>query len=181
MDVLIVDGYNVINAWPELAKIKDISLDHARDRLVQWMASFAGFAGIEIITVFDAHMVKGGQGHCTKMSGIQVIFSKDGETADSVIEKMVYDLARDGGKCVFVATADRAEQTAILGSGAYRMSVRELRKAIKDAAHQLVDKHGAVSPQRRTLESQLQSDVKQRLEEIRRRQSSYSPEKRQLD
>lgn len=181
MDVLIIDGYNVINAWPELVKLKEIGLEYARDRLVQWMGSFAGFAGVQVITVFDAHLVKGGSECCTKTPGSRIIFSKESETADSVIEKLVYDLVNNAGKCVFVATADRAEQLAILGSGAFRMSVRELRKVVAEATHQLADQHGVDNRQRRTLESQLQSDVKQRLEEIRRRQCTYSPEKRQLD
>jgi uncharacterized protein len=182
MDVLIVDGYNVINAWPELCQLKEESLEHARERLIQWMASFAGFKGMAVTVVFDAYLVKGGQERCYEVSGIQVVFSQDGETADSVIEKLVYTLVKDRRQKVFVATSDWAEQLTILGSGAYRMPVRELRNAVTDATKQQMAEHGdRTGRQRQTLESRLENDVIMRLEEIRRRKLIQWPEKRQLD
>ena len=46
MDILIVDGYNIIGAWPELVGLKKVSLANARDRLIEILADFQGYTGI---------------------------------------------------------------------------------------------------------------------------------------
>jgi len=50
---LIVDGYNVINAWAELIKLKDQSLEHARDKLVEMMAGYGAYKGYRVTVVYD--------------------------------------------------------------------------------------------------------------------------------
>lgn len=59
MDILIVDGYNIIGAWPELRELRDVDLALARDRLVERMAEYQAFTGCKVIIVFDAHLVQG--------------------------------------------------------------------------------------------------------------------------
>lgn len=181
MSILIVDGYNVINAWPELNKLKEISLDQARERLIQWMASYAGHQGVEVIIVFDAYMAKGKHDRCCEISGVKVLFSLENETADSVIERLAYGLVNERKGDVFVATADWAEQLTILASGAFRISIRELQSAILDSVREISEQHGEPAGGRRTLEGRLQRGIKERLEEIRRSRCAQSSEKRQLD
>lgn len=178
MDILIVDGYNAINIWPELNQLKGKNLAQARERLIQWMANYAGYKGLEVIVVFDAGMVKGDLERCCDISGIQVVFSQAGETADSVIERLTYDLLNEGRGNIFVATDDWAEQLTILVSGAFRVSIRELRSFVLDTAREISEQHGEMASRRRTLEGRLQRGVMQRLEEIRRRRCPQSPEKR---
>jgi predicted RNA-binding protein with PIN domain len=169
MDILIVDGYNVINAWPELNKLKEINLGQARERLIQWMASYAGFKGLEAIIVFDAYMAKGNDERHCEISGVKVVFSQEGETADSVIEELAYDFIREKKGNIFVATGDWAEQLTILGSGAFRVSIRELQSDVFGAAQEISERHGKTAGNRRTLEGRLQRGTIQRLEEMRRR------------
>jgi len=52
LEYLLVDGYNIINAWPELRELGN--LEHARARLVELLASYGAFRGIEVIVVFDS-------------------------------------------------------------------------------------------------------------------------------
>lgn len=59
MDILIVDGYNMIGAWPELVQLKQRDLAAARDRLIEILAEYQGFTGFKVIVVFDAYDVKG--------------------------------------------------------------------------------------------------------------------------
>ncbi|MEW8987100.1 MAG: NYN domain-containing protein, partial [Bacillus sp. (in: firmicutes)] len=59
MDILLVDGYNIIGAWPELRELKNKDLAAARDRLVERMAEYQAYSGYRVIVVFDAHFVKG--------------------------------------------------------------------------------------------------------------------------
>ena len=57
---MIVDGYNIIGAWPELIALRDEEdLEAARDRLIDKMAEFKAFTGYRVIVVFDAHYVPG--------------------------------------------------------------------------------------------------------------------------
>ncbi len=59
MNILLVDGYNIIGAWPELRELKNKDLAAARDRLVECMAEYQGYTGYRVIVIFDAHYVTG--------------------------------------------------------------------------------------------------------------------------
>lgn len=59
MDILLVDGYNIIGAWPELKALKEHDLAAARDRLVERMAEYQAMSGYRVIVVFDAYYVPG--------------------------------------------------------------------------------------------------------------------------
>lgn len=86
--LLIVDGYNMIGAWPELVKLKkQDKLEDARDDLLNRLSNYAKYEGIEVIIVFDAQLVPGIQ-QTYKKSRLTVIFTKEDETADSYIERI---------------------------------------------------------------------------------------------
>lgn len=125
---LLVDGYNMIFAWEELKKAAGESLDDARKLLTDILGDYRGYRKNRIILVFDAYKVPGGAERREEHHGIQVVYTKAGETADSWIERECYALAREG-KRVRVATSDAAEQYTILGHG-LRMSAQELRLEI---------------------------------------------------
>ena len=124
MDILIVDGYNIIGAWPELIELKNKDLSAARDRLVEKMAEYQAVTGFQVIIVFDAHFVQGVQKKYSNFH-VEVIFTKESETADERIEKLAISLNNRKTQ-VHVATSDFTEQWAIFGQGALRKSAREL-------------------------------------------------------
>jgi hypothetical protein len=124
MDILLVDGYNIIGAWPELRELKDRDLPAARDRLVERMAEYQAFSGYRVIVVFDAYYVQGTEKKY-KNHKVEVIFTKENETADERIEKLAISLNNRRTQ-VHVATSDFTEQWAIFGQGALRKSAREL-------------------------------------------------------
>ena len=124
MDILLVDGYNIIGAWPELQNLKNKDLAAARDRLVEKMAEYQGFTGYKVIVVFDAYGVQGLEKKY-KNYQIDVIFTKENETADERIEKLAITLSNRKTQ-IHVATSDYTEQWAIFGQGALRISAREL-------------------------------------------------------
>ncbi|MBR2086721.1 MAG: NYN domain-containing protein, partial [Oscillospiraceae bacterium] len=68
-------------------------------------------------------------------SGISIVYTKEAETADTYIERISHELARDYR--VKVATSDGTEQIIILGNGAFRMSAEELRLEIAEAVRQM--------------------------------------------
>ena len=124
MDILLVDGYNVIGAWPELKMLKERDLAAARDRLVEKMAEYQAYTGYRVIVVFDAYFVQG-TAKKYKNHKIEVIFTRKNETADERIEKMAISLNNRKTQ-IHVATSDLTEQWAIFGQGALRKSAREL-------------------------------------------------------
>ncbi|WP_096202169.1 NYN domain-containing protein [Bacillus sp. FJAT-45350] len=123
-EILLVDGYNIIGAWPDLSALKDKDLALARDILVEKLAEYQAFTGYKVYVVFDAHMVVG-VGKKYKNHRIEVIYTRENETADERIEKLVLELKRIDRQ-IHVATSDFAEQSVIFGSGALRKSAREL-------------------------------------------------------
>ncbi|MBT2758967.1 NYN domain-containing protein [Mesobacillus foraminis] len=124
MDILLVDGYNIIGAWPELRVLKNKDLSAARDLLIEKMAEYQAYTGYRVIVVFDAHYVQGTEKKF-KNHEVEVIFTRENETADERIEKMAIALNNRLTQ-IHVATSDFTEQWAIFGQGALRKSAREL-------------------------------------------------------
>ncbi|MFC4323857.1 NYN domain-containing protein [Litchfieldia salsa] len=124
MDILIVDGYNIIGAWPELRKLKTVDFAEARKLLIEKMAEYQAITGYRVIVVFDAHLVQGTEKK-SKNHKVEVIFTRENETADERIEKLAKEL-NDRRTQIHVATSDYTEQWAIFGQGALRKSAREL-------------------------------------------------------
>lgn len=122
--ILLVDGYNIIGAWPELRELKERDFAASRDRLIEQMAEYQAFTGIRVIVVFDAQFVQGIE-RKYKNHKIEIIFTKENETADERIEKMAISLNNVKTQ-VHVATSDLTEQWVIFGRGALRISAREL-------------------------------------------------------
>ncbi|WP_017729616.1 NYN domain-containing protein [Halalkalibacterium ligniniphilum] len=123
-EILLVDGYNMIGAWAELRELKDRDLGLARDRLVEILAEYQAYTGYKVMIIFDAHMVSG-VGRKYNNHRVDVIYTRENETADERIEKLVRQLKQIDTR-IHVATSDFAEQSVIFGSGALRKSAREL-------------------------------------------------------
>lgn len=123
---LLVDGYNIIFAWDELKKIAAENLDAARNELINMMCNYQGYDGSELILVFDAYKVKGKHREVEKYLNINIVYTKESETADTYIERVSHELSRKHR--VRVATSDGPEQMIIFGNGAMRISAEEFHK-----------------------------------------------------
>ena len=123
-EYLLIDGYNIIFAWEDLRELALKDIMAARDKLIDLIVDFAGFRREHVILVFDAYKVRGGRGEVIHVGGIDVIYTKEAETADLYIEKAAHELSKKYK--VTVATSDAVEQVIIYGAGAYRMSAQNL-------------------------------------------------------
>ena len=135
---LIVDGYNIIFAWEDLAQQAHSDLDAARRRLCDSLSSYAGFTKCRLVVVFDGYKQKGNPGEKTQDHNIQVVFTKEGETADAYIETLASQIG--GNYAVRVATSDALVQLSSFRSGVLRMSARELREEV-DRTREEMEKH----------------------------------------
>ena len=130
---LIVDGYNMIFAWADLAETAKTDLSAARRHLTDRLTSYASFTKTRLILVFDSYRQPGSEKY--KDAGIQVVFTQEGETADAYIQNLA---AQFGGNYrVSVASSDGLIQLSALGSGVLRISARELEAEVRRAAEEM--------------------------------------------
>ena len=133
---VIVDGYNVIFAWDELRALADSGhIDAARERLMDALSNYAAFTRREVVVVFDGYRVPGGQGEKFDRSGLHVVFTRQGETADAYMEKLADEIGKNDS--VRVVTSDALIQLTALRAGVLRMSAREFRQELAQVAQQL--------------------------------------------
>jgi len=166
-DVLFVDGYNMIGAWPELAALKRDNLEDARDRLLDMLADYQSFAGLTIIVVFDAFRVPG-LGSTFRQNKLQVVFTRERETADECIERLVGEWS-SVRRHLYVATSDMTEQHVTFGRGAMRISARELKLEVDQSRRSIEQsiRPDAV-PKRNPLDHVMSEEIHRKLERLRR-------------
>lgn len=139
---LVVDGYNIIHAWPELKELAAVNLDGARDRLIDIMSNLKGAVDDEVILVFDAYKVKGRVSSKLEIGNIKVVFTAEDETADSYIERFA---AENGRKFdVTVATSDNLEASLARGSNCRLISAKELERYVKEYLEELMSQWGRI-------------------------------------
>ena len=129
-EYVLVDGYNMIFAWPHLKKLAQQSLDAARDELVDILRNYQSYRQCPVILVFDAYKVKGNPGSVEHYGDLSVVYTKEAQTADSYIERLSYDLGKKHR--VRVATSDGLEQIIILGHGALRTPASAFLQEVED-------------------------------------------------
>ncbi len=134
-EYLLIDGYNIIFAWEDLSKTAGENIDLARTILIDRVCNYQAMRKGNVILVFDAYKVKGGECSVEKVHGISVVYTKEAETADQYIEKTAMKLSKDYR--VRVATSDGLIQMIIFGNGAVRVTPRELRNEIDSAENDM--------------------------------------------
>ena len=132
---IIVDGYNIIFAWEHLSQTAATDLDAARRQLLDTLSSYAGFKKCRLVVVFDGHKVKGNFGEKAHFHNIQVVYTKENETADAYIEALAHQIGTNYN--VKVATSDALVQLGSLRSGILRMSARELLEEVQTAKNEM--------------------------------------------
>ena len=167
-ELLYVDGYNMIHAWPELRHaMNHVNLEAARSKLIDMIGDYASSVGWDAIIVFDAK----GSSHenVTEQHhpGVKVIFTGKTGSADHYIERQL-DVADTIARTIYVATSDLMEQIIIMGRGGVRLSARELLKKIQDhkklREQQVREKH----PSSNALADRLDERTLKHLEQLRR-------------
>lgn len=130
-EYLLVDGYNVIFSWDSLKELAKDNIDGARNTLINILCNYQGYKKCEVILVFDAYKVKGNAREVEKINNINIVYTKEAETADMYIEKVSHKLAKNNK--VRVVTSDALEQLIILEGGALRVSSNEFFFEIQKA------------------------------------------------
>ena len=128
-EYIIVDGYNLIFAWDGLAALAKDNFDAARHILTDILCNYRGYTKCELVLVFDGYKVKGNTGEKSDYNGIHLVFTKENETGDMYIEKLVEDVGKNYS--VKVVTSDNLIQVSALRAGVLRVPAREFIKEIE--------------------------------------------------
>ena len=136
-EYLLVDGYNIIFAWDDLRALAAESMEAARSSLINLMCNYQGVRRCELILVFDAYRVHGGRGSVERVHNINVVYTREAETADMYIEKVAHGLGER--RRVRVATSDGLEQLIVLGQGARRVSAEAFRAEVDETMRAIRD------------------------------------------
>jgi len=164
-EYLLVDGYNVIFAWPELDALAKDSLDAARNKLMDILSNYQPIRKSKIMLVFDAYRVEGRGESIETYHNIDVVFTAEAQTADHYIEKFAH--ANKKKYRITVATSDGLQQIIIRGAGAGLLSARELRETILQADDDLSRTYLTQSNTKAsTLSEVLSNEDKEKIELI---------------
>ncbi|MGA7911855.1 MAG: NYN domain-containing protein [Candidatus Dormiibacterota bacterium] len=137
MERVVVDGYNVIHAWPSLKKLmNEASLEAARDKLVDRLSILGMVAGADVTVVFDAHHSTARSNSEQLVEGVHVLFTRKGHSADHAIERIAY-AASQVDDIITVATSDRFQRDLVRGMGGAVISSEELERRVVDAEDEM--------------------------------------------
>ncbi len=136
---LLVDGYNLIYAWPELKAVLDVNLDGARGKLLDILSNYKAMTDYNVIAVFDAYRVKGHEVTASDYLNIHQVFTAEAQTADAYIERFTHEHGKKYD--ITVVTSDGLEQVIIRGAGARLISSREFIVEVERKAQELRDNY----------------------------------------
>lgn len=128
-EYIIVDGYNLMFAWEGLAGLAKENFDAARHILTDILCNYRGYTKCELVLVFDGYKVKGNAGEKSDYKGIHLVYTKENETGDMYIEKLVEEVGKNYS--VKVVTSDNLIQVSALRAGVLRVPAREFIKEIE--------------------------------------------------
>lgn len=134
---ILVDGYSLLHAWPELAPGRPRHSPVAREELIHRLTQYGDAIGTAVTVVFD-----GGGAPKDTPAGLssrmmEVLYSKDGRTADDLIERAACRLVEHGE--VLVVTNDHAERDTVMAFGALARSCDEFIGDVNAALQDLTD------------------------------------------
>ncbi len=171
-EYLLVDGYNVIHAWEDLWELAQADFGAARMRLQDILCNYQGYTGDTVILVFDAYKVEGSTLEVRKYHNIYVVYTKEAETADQYIEKVVHEIGHKYH--VTVVTSDGVEQVITLGNGGDLKSSREFLvevDAIRQKIREEIENRRALDARqgkgKQYLFDDMDSDLAQEMDDIR--------------
>jgi len=167
-EILFIDGYNVINSWPNLKRIiEDNNIDESREKLIEILIEYQAYKKIHIVLVFDAYKVKNSIRKKEKFNNLEVIYTKEKETADTYIERKL-DLIGRKYK-VTVATSDNTLQQIVLSRGGIRLSSRELYYEVKNTKNEIRRKNQKIKENDFIKTLDINSETLKRLNNLRKK------------
>ncbi len=136
-NMVIIDGYNLIYSDEDLKSTAEYSLEKARDDLMNLLSNYVSFTRTELVLVFDAYLVEDGKGTEFIHDGYKVVYTKSDQTADTYIEKLMYELGPDYS--IRLVTGDKLLQFSAVHSGISRMTAKEFLEELTRIGNEITE------------------------------------------
>ena len=139
---ILVDGYSLLHAWPELAPGKPRFSEAAREELVAILRLYMDAEGTPVTVIFDGRGTGRGHGRVRRKpvqraQEIEVIYSNAGQTADQLIERAAHRFQPYGE--VLAVTDDLAERETVLSLGGMASSCWNFMQTVENALAEVSD------------------------------------------
>jgi len=128
---ILVDGYSLLHAWPELAPGKARHSPAAREELIQILIRYQDACGTPVTVVFDGAGSKRTVAEPASNKALEILYSHANQTADQMIERAAH-LFKAYGE-VLVVTNDSAERDTVSGVGGMTSNCDNFIHTIRDA------------------------------------------------
>ena len=127
---ILVDGYSLLHAWPELAPGKARFSAAAREELIYLLRQYGDAVGTPVTVVFDGAGAAPSVAHeAPSTREMEIIYSKSGQTADDIIERVTARLVNFGE--VLVVSDDFAERDTVRSVGGRTSSCAHFIQTIR--------------------------------------------------
>ncbi|HWQ80595.1 MAG TPA: translation factor GTPase family protein [Anaerovoracaceae bacterium] len=164
-EYLLVDGYNIIHAWPELKELADGNMDGARMKLLDSLSNYQWIRQCRVIVVFDAYRVQGHREEVSDYHNVHMVYTREAQTADQYIEKFAHDNRKNYR--ITVATSDGLQQMIVRGAGCALLSARELKAEIEEARDRIRKTYQELQGNvRNYLIDALPPDIRRQIEDL---------------
>ncbi len=136
---ILVDGYSLLHAWPDLARGKPRHSPAARSELIHQLSQYGDSISTPITVVFDGKGSGPFEAEAASTRMVEIIYSKAGQTADDIIERVAAKLVNYGE--VLVVSNDFAERDTVASVGGSVCScdyfIRSIEAGLTDFQKQL--------------------------------------------
>ena len=138
---ILVDGYNFLFAKEEWKALAQTDLMAGREQILPLLSEYAAYHDVDLYLIFDAYRVKSNPGKTLQPDPrMQVIFTKEGESADFALSRMANDFSQSGYPVVVVSSDQAVQIQGFSGKGAivysskeFALQVEAMKKRISDS------------------------------------------------
>ena len=137
---LLVDGYNFLFAKEEWKNLASEDLMAGREQILPLLSEYAAYEDLDLYLIFDAYRVKGNPGKSWNLDPrMEVIFTKEGESADFALSRMANDFSRAGYPVVVVSSDQAVQIQGFSGKGAIVYSSKEFAFLVEATKKKISD------------------------------------------
>ena len=134
---ILIDGYSLLHAWPELAPGKARHTAAARDELIHQITRYQDVIGTPITIVFDGANKDIRLSSVESSRDVEILYSRTGQTADDIIERLAHRFAAYGE--ILAVTDDYAERDTVIAMGGLAASCTQFIRDVENAMVGLAD------------------------------------------
>ena len=137
---ILVDGYNFLFAKEEWKALAQADLMAGREQILPLLSEYAAYHDVDLYLIFDAYRVKSNPGKTLQPDPrMQVIFTKEGESADFALSRMANDFSQSGYPVVVVSSDQAVQIQGFSGKGAIVYSSKEFALQVEDMKKRISD------------------------------------------